>query len=256
MQKKLKIIGLYLGGLAVGLFLLFVVKAANDDILHEKSHEEMDRMKYGVINKRGEWVSKPGLMEYPKIENKFGLNDFAEYESPENEKLKGMGIEAYPFHDGLAIAKFGDSFGVVNEEGKMIVKPIFKYTDRLNRNREENLILRFSEGLALVKIDGKFGYMNTKGEIAIKPQFDDAESFRDGLAHVRSFLKGGYIDKTGQFKLESNHAGDYDFSEGFAGFYDGKKCGYQDKKGKIVIAPQFDMVGEFKNGKALVGVVD
>ncbi len=256
MRKRLRTIGLYVGGLAIGLCLSVVAKCAYDDIQHEKSHEEMDRMKFGVIDKLENWVCKPGNMELDEIEKKFGLKYCCDYESLGNKKLESLGLHAFPFHDGLAIARIGDKWGVVNEYGKVIVNPIFENYDRLEKHRDGNLILRYSDGLALIKIDGKYGYLDTAGKVAIEPKFDDAESFRDGLACARVGYRRGYVDHTGEFKLEPGHEGDYDFSEELAGFFDGKKCGYQDKSGVIVIKPQFDMVGEFKNGKALVGVCD
>jgi hypothetical protein len=256
MRKRLRTIGLYVGGLAIGLSLTVFAYFTRENIEHEKSHEEMDRMKFGVIDKRENWVCKPGNMDLDEIEKKFGLKYCCDYESAENEKLKRLGIRACPFHYGLAIARIGDKWGVVNEYGKVIVNPIFENYDRLEKHRDGNLILSYSDGLALIKFDGKYGYLDTAGKVAIEPKFDDAESFRDGLAYVQVGFRRGYVDHTGEFKLEPGHEGDYDFSDALAGFFDGKKCGYQDKSGLIVIKPQFDMVGEFKNGKALVGVCD
>ncbi|QQR56317.1 MAG: WG repeat-containing protein [Candidatus Melainabacteria bacterium] len=255
MRKGLRTIGLYVGGLAIGLSLTVFAFFTRENIEHEKSHEEMDLMKLGVINKSGEWVSKPNNMGMEEIEKKYGLEDSA-YESLGNKKLESLGLRAFPFHDGLAIARIGDKWGVVNEYGKVIVNPIFENYDRLEKHRDGNLILRYSDGLALIKIDGKFGFLDVNGNVVIEPKFDDADAFSDGLAYVRIGFRRGYIDHAGDFKLEPNHAGNYDFSDGLAGFNDGKKAGYLDKSGNVVIKPRFDMVGKFKNGKALVGVCD
>src|SRR5205823_2953943 len=68
--------------------------------------------------------------------------------------------------------------------------------------------------------------------------------------------KVGYIDSTGrlviphQFDLTSNYL--WDFVEGVAPVQSGQHWGFIDPTGKFVIAPIFDWVEPFSEGRALV----
>ncbi len=136
-----------------------------------------------------------------------------------------------------------------------------------------------------VFVKGKYGYINSKGEMVIQPQFDRANKFNNGLALVEiesknmsdipnhydyALGKKGYIDKTGKFVIPPNNF-DFaeDFSEGLAGVSIkehkefNSSYGYIDVIGKIVIKPQFQTVGKFREGTADVrmpngkwGVID
>lgn len=123
--------------------------------------------------------------------------------------------------------------------------------------------------------DGRFGYVDSSGDFVIEPKFDTAGDFFDDLARVTiggisvnnlpvyMGSREGYIDRTGKFVIEpGKFVFTNDFSEGLAGVqpvdcHDVKKCnGYIDTKGKIVISPQFQTVGRFKEGTAAVRVAD
>ena len=158
------------------------------------------------------------------------------------------------FHEGLA--KYSDKgWGFINREGRIVIPAKFYEASD------------FSEGLSVVRVSEKhkFGYINQKGELAIPSQFDWARDFHGGLAAVKlSKDKYGFIDKTGKVALSEREWRDVgDFSEGLAAVkaegtdnsvYVGSKTenyGYIDRTGKFVIAPLFDRVQEFSEGRAL-----
>ena len=80
----------------------------------------------------------------------------------------------------------------------------------------------FSEGLAPVKINGQYGYLSKKGELAIPAIYEYADLFVDGLAKVTVKQANGR-----------------------------KKSGMIDPTGKFVVEPEYDLVEEFKDGKAI-----
>jgi hypothetical protein len=158
------------------------------------------------------------------------------------------------FHEGLA-KYFDKGWGFVDREGRIAIPAKFyEATD-------------FSEGLAVVRLSEKHkvGYINKKGELVIPDQFDWAKDFHGGLAEVKlSKDKYGFIDKSGKVALSAKQWRDAgDFSEGLASVravvtdnsvylgYQNEKYGYVDRTGKFVIAPRFDRVEKFSEGRAL-----
>ena len=63
--------------------------------------------------------------------------------------------EAYPFREGLAAVRIGDSktgkWGFIDKQGKMVINPQFDHVTFEGT---------FSEGLAGVRIGGKWGYIS------------------------------------------------------------------------------------------------
>ena len=133
------------------------------------------------------------------------------------------------------------------------------------------------ETLYQICVKGRCGYINIQGEIVIKPQFDKSYDFHNGLARVINggknisdvsnhydyiLGKEGYIDKQGKYVVQpGNYHSGSDFSEGLAGVaVEGCKkegCyGYIDSTGKVVIKPQFQTVGAFRHGTAVVRMPD
>ncbi len=158
------------------------------------------------------------------------------------------------FHEGLA--KYSDSgWGFIDREGRIVIPARFYEASE------------FSEGLAVVRLSEKhkFGYISQKGELAISDQFDWARDFYDGLAAVKLYKdKYGFIDKAGKLVLSAKEWRDVDdFSEGLASVkvavtdnsvylgFQNEEYGYIDRTGKFVIAPRFDRVEKFSEGRAL-----
>jgi hypothetical protein len=128
----------------------------------------------------------------------------------------------------------------------------------------------FSEGLALVATGDafsggyKYGYVNPKGVVQIATQYKYAKPFSQGLAAVATADKEWkFIDKTGAVKIAGPFLDADAFSEGLAGVsvphdlgsgVTSFRKGYIDQTGKMVIAPAYNYVMPFKNGRAVATV--
>jgi WG repeat protein len=173
---------------------------------------------------------------------------------PKNGQTRYQG-----FHEGLA--KFtGAGWGFIDSTGQDVIPAQFVETGN------------FSEGLAFVRATHKdrYGYLDRTGRLVIPYRFKYATDFREGLAVV--ILVGdlyGFIDRTGKVVLQSKAWQGVDhFSEGLAlvrvsvttnRMYRGQtdlQYGFIDRSGKFVIAPRFEYVQSFSEGRALFRVRD
>lgn len=129
------------------------------------------------------------FMWFPKIEamrfeqdGKYGLKKLdgtvvlpAAYSKIENEYGN--------YNDEGCVTVFQNGrVGVVNQEGKIILKPEWKSVS-------------YGEDLMTVlSTDNKYGFADYDGNIVIEPQYDNAGVFSDGYASVGKDLKYSYID--------------------------------------------------------------
>lgn len=146
-------------------------------------------------------------------------------------------VHVEPFSNGLAAFRSENldySWGFLNKKGEVVVPAIYSRKP-----------FSFSEGIAIAQVNGKRddnkdGYMvtlDTHGKIIAKIPFTDTlgrtiydskRAYHEGLLAVK--VAGGNL-KDAQW-------------------------GYMDKYGKYVIEPQFDIVGNFSNGRAVVRTND
>lgn len=181
--------------------------------------------------------------------------------------IKPQFHEAHGFHEGLALVTVEYYAGLqayIDRTGSVKIK-----ASRFASNFYDGMA-KFQPG---EKDNSHYGYIDKAGNTVIPPQFDSANNFSEGLAAVGMRVKAGYdvydeiqrydykwryIDKLGrtvigiQFLTErSDHVGR--FSEGLAWVCpkgSGGKFGYINRSGNIVIEPQFDFPGNFRNGLA------
>jgi hypothetical protein len=160
--------------------------------------------KWGFINMRGEWVIPP-TFEW--------ASSFSEGLAPVNRTYdcgyidKTGALALRPpvprgetdcatvwagFNEGLSRWKFGNKYGYIDHNGKVVIAPQF------------DLTFGFSEGLAAVQVKGLWGYIDKSGRTVIEPRkLHSAESFHNGLAYVvTADGKHGYIDKSGKYVWE------------------------------------------------------
>jgi hypothetical protein len=148
----------------------------------------------------------------------------------------------------LIPVKSGQYWGYMNQEGKFIINPQFKYA------------FTFSEGLALVRgSDDKYGFINEEGKFIINPTYKSALAFSDGVAAVvRENAQIEFIDKNGEVKLtlppEVETA--FSFFEGRATIKSNGYYGFIDKTGKIVVPCIYSYAYHYKNGLARVAIHD
>lgn len=92
------------------------------------------------------------------------------------------------YSDNMLVAKVGDKYGFLNEEGKETVP--FVYSQAHN----------YSEGLAaVVNENGKYLFIDQLGNVAIKPkEYDRADNFLNGTCKVYRKDKVWEIDREGK----------------------------------------------------------
>lgn len=163
------------------------------------------------------------------------------------------------FREGLAPAIPASAswpnlkWGFVDVHGKFVIEPRFERASE------------FSEGLAAVSIDGqRWGYIDRTGNLVITPRFDRARSFKEGVAEVREGDGHRLIDRLGnavgtirsdQSRLEERGLESYEAtSEGMWPVYVDGAWGFADTQGNLVIKPQFESVGLFRDGLAPAGI--
>ncbi len=124
----------------------------------------------------------------------------------------------------------------------------------------------FSEGLAAVGVQNPDepyaleGYIDNSGGWRIKPQFDWAGAFHEGFARVHledQHLSKALVSSNGDIVAVPNGSGNAmvlrDVFNGRAAFSpDGNQFGFIDAHGTIIVPAQFDTVGDFTEGYAVV----
>ncbi len=125
------------------------------------------------------------------------------------------------FKDNLSVFKLQDKSGVVQDDGKVILQPLYdsifiagKHLLAMKRNKGDNWtmfdlkgdsitripyqnIKKPQEGYFPIKRNGSWGFINEKGEEIIPNQYDTVESFIDSMAKAKYVGSSGVIDKEG-----------------------------------------------------------
>ena len=256
---------------------------------------------YQFINLSGETLNTEVTDFKPKSSFGFGVIGFTNGMAPITKDKKWGYLDqagklkiplkydaVSPFDNGYAVVRLGETFMVIDREGKEVTPPapVYKIKD-------------MKSGMApFYTTEKKEGFVNSKGEIAIEAKFDGVGYFHGDLAWARtSDGNVGYINKTGQWVIKPqfeavkdfpageklarvkkdgvwtyvNRSGEIvklpldqisDFSEGLAYGRKGDLVGFYDTNGAWVIQPQYEAVRDFKNGYAaarkgdLWGVID
>lgn len=172
----------------------------------------MENNKYGVINKAGEVIIKPiyDVIEMPnpskpifvckdnynedtKEYNIQVLNEEAkpilyQYYMTEAIKLKNVSNNGN-YEKNVLTYKSNDKYGLIDINGKQIVKPIYDSIEGFDGN----------EGLLLVKKNGKYGIININGATIVKEKYDeiksDLYSNKDFQTYKSGFIVGTRTDK-------------------------------------------------------------
>lgn len=147
--------------------------------------------------------------------------------------------------------KEGIRWGYINSSGKLVIPIKFAKAFDFEPN-----------GLAIVRENQSelAGLIDKKGEFIVKPYYDFIEYLGEGRFVASINDRHIVFDDKGK-DIFSNDGQIFGFKNGRAAFYsklsDGTgKYGYIDLQGKVVITPQFDTMGMFNSGKAVVKVSD
>lgn len=138
--------------------------------------------------------------------------------------------------------------GIVNNEGKVIVYPIY-----------DTMFVGFTDGVCKVALkdqsgNEKWGLVNEQGEEIVMPQYDyiSPQAAIDGLLNVRIGEAEGYIDLTGKIIIPIQYASTQIAGDGMiAVMNEPQKWGYINYQNKLIIPMQFWSPAPFENGKAI-----
>jgi hypothetical protein len=234
------------------------------------------RGKWGVINKKGEWIFAP-VLEWPdqlaEIRTDYG-NDGMQFYSYNYFEGQNFSLSknassdenspVYVFNEGIgAIYKY-NHFGFIDSTGKIIASPVY------------DEVRPFMNGMAAVRHGNYWGYIDKTGKEVIPLRFNFAMSFTpEGLALASSGLKTGidneeanameyendeleyfgYLDKKGNWAIKPQFTEAKNFSEGLAAAsINYGNSGYIDKTGKFILPPKYNYAGNFENGFASVRI--
>lgn len=199
----------------------------------------MEDNKYGVIDKSGKNLvpavydeiqipnpSKPlfiCMYDYDAEKGQYKIkvfNDKSEqilYQYIVVEAINlNSGLSAIPYEKSVLKYKDKDKFGLIDFDGKVIVKA--KY--------DEIQSFEYNEGLLLVKKNNKFGIININGATVVEEKFDKIESdsyYEEGA----NYRKSGYIvaQKNGEIY----------------------KYGFINCKGKKLLDTKYEQIGRIRN---------
>ena len=91
------------------------------------------------------------------------------------------------FNNSTALVWEGDKAGLIDNNGKWLVKPRF------------NVQSGYSEGKAIVRnANGKLCYIDEKGNALFMKEYNNAKPFNDGVAWIMTDKKWELIDNSGE----------------------------------------------------------
>lgn len=239
--------------------------------------------KWGIINKNGDTIIefehnhlgnvRDGLVWFHAMQGK-GYMDVQQ-----NIKIEPIYQRIHDFEDGKARVKLDGKWGIIDTNGKYVLKPkydnissfdanglaVIQYgSDRIKYGliNTEGVLLTskgykkiepFKEGRAVVLYKGDYGFIDTKGRLVVPTVYSKASSFSEGRAAVQKDGICGYIDSQGNIIGRFEYSKCLDFSEGKAIVYKGlRKAGLIDLKGNYIIEPSLNRLLDFNDGRGLV----
>ncbi len=183
--------------------------------------------------------------------------------------------EAEDFSGGFAWVKVDGKWGAVNTEGKMVVaaewdahSPFVCGMARVERDGKRGVIdasgklvvpveydsfdLRTLPGdVIMAWKDGKRGLLDLTGKEIVPMEYSYISAPYHGICIVRKDKDYGAIDTTGKELLPMEYRFE-GMSERLVATYKNGKGGYIDEKGNIVVPFEYDSVGTFSEGIAIV----
>lgn len=235
--------------------------------------------KWGVIDKRGQYIIKPQYSGIGSFEDDglawIGANKKIGFVDKKAEIIIPIEWDASSgFKNGVAMFRKNNQSFFIDRNLKEITEDQYcqkrecYHRVRSIRPFEENgkwgltyskneIILkptydhifedRDKDGLFRVRLDKKYGFIDQKGNIVIYLQFEGASDFKEGVASVQKNGKWGFIDKTGNFVIEPKFDAAGYFEDGLAPAGIAKKWGLIDKRGSFIIEPQFESTDVWKS---------
>ncbi|MCG8310076.1 MAG: WG repeat-containing protein, partial [Cytophagales bacterium] len=164
-------------------------------------------------------------------------------------------------------------FGLLDEEGKRVIKPEFdeifslqedsiyyaksekghsfitKSGEIMNANDDRfEEIREMSERFIGVKIDGRWGFVDIHGKLRIANQYENIGPYNEGLAPIKILGRWGYIDKREDIIVQPAYDTVYSFRGGLCEVVKKGKFGLISAFGKIALECEYDDLKKLKTG--------
>ena len=183
--------------------------------------------KRALLNTSGQWITEPildglGRLVYggekvtsASLGGKVGIINVEKGQWLAEAKFD----EISEFNDqGLATVKLNGKFGLINNEGKLIIEPQFHQLQAEPNN-----------GLFAAGNNGQWGLINLEGQWVVEPKFDNLQFVSDnGPIAAREKGKWGLIDRQGNWTVEPK-------LDGIKRFYDNGLAWAQMSRGQETI---------------------
>jgi hypothetical protein len=149
--------------------------------------------------------------------------------------------EAESFGKETAIVATEEKYGIIKRDGKIVLPLMF------------DEIFEFKQGYAVVKKDDLYGYINNRYQLVIDCRYEDASNFSDSLAKISENDYYGFINFKGELVIPASFAWADNFSGGITRVKnDNDLFGLIDKKGNFLLKPEYDFIGKFNEGAAII----
>ena len=237
-MKKRKLIFIIILLIIIGIIVIFRQTQENkkrqysvEQITEYKYFQLYENNKMGVINTNGQTIIEPiydsiqipnpskdifiCLYDYnaqteeykTKVLNEKNEEIYTKFQNVTSIPLNGIASEI-PYEKNVLMFEKNGKYGVINFDGKVVVKPIY----------DEIQSLTYKEGELLVKKDNKCGVVNTKGAIIIKPEYDTIVADNYYIEQEKYKFSGYIVSK----KIDENY-----------------NYGYIKYDGKILLKPEY-----------------
>ncbi len=144
------------------------------------------------------------------------------------------------------------SVNILMEKNMRDIKNKFK---RYLRNMAIDKTPKLYPALKNTKEGNLYGYIDETGKMVIEPKFTTAYDFNNwGFAVIEENNKWGLINTKGEYKIMPIYDYISDFIEKTASFNKGEIMGAIDEKGDIITKRNYNFVGNFNEGRAVVGL--
>lgn len=211
--------------------------------------------KYGALNNFGQVIIEPKFEQlgdfkngfaYYRSENKSGFVSKDGYvHKAEFDWLSDFGA------DKIAVVKIGNSYGLINSTGKIILET--KYDQ----------VLKANNGVFIVVLNNLYGFYNGNGCFLSAIEYDflkekPADFYTNG--NVFKLLKKGEqapMDANGRISIDFGIYDEINFANnGLIRVKNKNKYGFVDRKLSLVIPYKYTKASDFKDSCALVQIKD
>jgi hypothetical protein len=201
-----------------------------------------DKRLWGLVGKDGKMVLKP---EYAVIdtvsEGMVALKDspydkkYQIYDIRRKRFLKDTYEAITPFQNGVALARRGNHYRIINKRGRDI-------------SPDSITVMFYSEGLFGMDKGGKQYYGNAYGDNLFIKDYPKIEPHANGVAKIRESPVACFaLNDRGVSVIPPKYANIYIDKNGFIKANPNRFYGLMDQKGRMVVPPEYDRIIAYTN---------